>query len=116
MKAENERLEKEITAWINENNIKASNLEWAKKEIKKLGGIKTTDWLIKGIPQKQLAQERIEALVDNAKTEAYKEFAERLKDGTGYYDEMIKDVVYTEEEVDNLLKELVGEDNAKEKE
>ena len=43
------------------------------------------------------------------KAEAYKEFAERLKDSTGYYDEIIKDVVYTEEEIDNLLKEMIGE-------
>ena len=52
-----------------------------------------------------------ETAKETIKAEAYKEFAERLKDGTGYYDWEIKDMVYTEEEIDNLLKELVGEDN-----
>ena len=58
-------------------------------------------------------------LIDNAKAEAYKEFAERLKEKIiveyNEYDEQeyprarIKDI-------DNLLKEMVGEDNGKEKE
>lgn len=44
------------------------------------------------------------------KAEAYKEFAERLKEKYGYYDWKNKTIVYLEYEVDNLLKELVGED------
>ena len=43
------------------------------------------------------------------KTQAYKEFAERLKEKYGYYDWENKTIVYPDEEIDNLLKELIGE-------
>lgn len=48
---------------------------------------------------------------DNLKVEAYKECIEKVKEiGRENYNEIIED------DLDNLLKELVGEDNAKEKE
>ena len=43
--------------------------------------------------------------------EAYKEFVERLKEKYGYYDWENKTIVYPDEEIDNLLKELVGEND-----
>ena len=50
-----------------------------------------------------------EELIDKAKSEAYKEFAEHLKEmwSNNYYDS--PDVDF-DEFVDNLLKEMVGED------
>jgi AbrB family looped-hinge helix DNA binding protein len=47
-----------------------------------------------------------------AKAEAYKEFAERLKEKYGYYDWENKTIVYPDEEIDNLLKELMGDSDA----
>ena len=52
---------------------------------------------------------------ENLKAEAYKEFAERLKDMSEHFWEEKENFV-SEEQIDNLLKELVGEDNGKEKE
>jgi hypothetical protein len=51
----------------------------------------------------------LEVKLKTAKSEAYKEFAERLKEKYGYYDWENKCIVYPEDEIDNLLKELVGE-------
>jgi hypothetical protein len=51
--------------------------------------------------------------VEDAKAEAYKEFAERLIEKYGYYDWENKTIVYPEDEINNLLKELVGESNEK---
>ena len=48
----------------------------------------------------------MEAAIETAKAEAYKEFAERLTDKFGFNSSIVD--VY--EEIDNLLKELVGED------
>ena len=45
------------------------------------------------------------------KAEAYKEFAERLKDMSEHFWEEKENFV-SEEQIDNLLKELVGDDNA----
>ena len=45
-----------------------------------------------------------------AKSEAYKEFAERLK-GTFPQDDFLRSTKRISEDIDNLLKELVGEDN-----
>jgi hypothetical protein len=52
------------------------------------------------------------------KAEAYKEFAERLKEKKSVYnaDDFYWVKYIPEKAVDNLLKELVGEDNAEEKE
>ena len=51
-----------------------------KAENDRLKGIKTTDWLVKGISKEQLEKEKIEAIRENAyklgKTEAYKEFVD----------------------------------------
>ena len=74
----------------------------------------TTDWLVRGISPEQLEQEKIQVW----KAAAYKEFAERLKKEKhiclppfGYpIDE--NDWVIYEYDIDDLLKELVGEDNA----
>ena len=70
----------------------------------------TNDWLVKGISKEQLEQEKIEALIDNAKkcakAEAVKEFAERLKAVSHPYAD--SQMVF-ELQIDNLLKEMVGE-------
>ena len=54
-------------------------------------------------------------LIDNAKAEAYKEFAERLKTeyakGMSWFKK--KESYYVDvDDIDNLVKEMVGEDNA----
>ena len=108
--------------------------------------VKTTDWLVKGISQEQLAKEQIQALKEEIKyleaeneglnkdytracterdarivthkfikAEAYKEFAENLKKkmvkhNFKYADTLFSANVATVPMVDNLLKELVGED------
>lgn len=51
-----------------------------------------------------------ETAKETTKAEAYKEFANRLKEKYGYYDWENKCIVYPEDEIDNLLKEKVGED------
>ena len=48
-------------------------------------------------------------LIGDISKEGIKEFAERLKEKYGYYDWENKEIVYPEEEIDNLLKELVGD-------
>ena len=110
-------------------------------ENERLKGIKTTDWLVKGISAEQLESEKIQALkgeiewlekenenlrdsvvkkkfkdelfemtLGEYKAEAYKEFAERLKEKTLYsVIDSEYNCVYVSE-IDNLLKELVGED------
>lgn len=64
--------------------------------------------------QSVLWSKHYEALFETAKettkAEAYKEFANRLKEKYGYYDWENKCIVYPEDEIDNLLKEKVGED------
>ena len=55
--------------------------------------------------------------VEQVKSEAYKEFAERLKDRSDSrfdYSELVFEI--SEGDIDNLVKEMVGEDNAEEKE
>lgn len=46
----------------------------------------------------------------NAKSEAYKEFAERLKEMSEHFD-LEKENFVSEETIDNLLKEMAGENN-----
>ena len=55
-------------------------------------------------------QANISELVKQTKSEAYKEFAERLKEKYKPYVILLSRVA--ENEINNLLKELVGEDNA----
>lgn len=50
-----------------------------------------------------------ETAKETIKAEAYKEFAERLIEKYGYYDWENKTIVYPEDEINNLLKELVGD-------
>ena len=51
-------------------------------------------------------------VIAETKAEAYKEFAERLKEKLwSPVETWISSDIVTEEEIDNLLKELVGEDN-----
>lgn len=55
------------------------------------------------------------AILKNAQTEAYKEFAERLKEFMHNKFKALDEYEFeyiTERDIDNLLKELVGEDNA----
>ena len=52
-----------------------------------------------------------ESKYKTAKAEAYKEFAERLKNEI--YQTFFGEPVITEEDIDNLLKEMVGEDYEK---
>ena len=85
-----------------------SRYDNAKSEIKRLKGISVS-------PSKDpmdfcgVLCNYAEELIDKAKSEAYKEFAEHLKErwSNNYYDS--PDVDF-DEFVDNLLKELVGEE------
>ena len=52
----------------------------------------------------------LNAVLDNVRAEAVKEFAERLKDMSEHFWEEKENFV-SEEQIDNLLKELVGEDD-----
>ena len=127
-KAENERLKEEaktIRAYIHDNGLEWDLLSYSK--------IKTTDWLIRGISQEQLEQEKIQAW----KAEAYKEFVEKANEIIDLIvDLMFDDSVskcqlpschkpssipceneiciqenkeYWHSKLNNLLKELVGE-------
>ena len=78
----------------------------------------TTDEAIKKIEQvddfimiKDLEFEEVVKELKTDKAEAYKEFADRLKEMYGYYDWENKTTIYPEDDIDNLLKELVGDDN-----
>lgn len=53
-----------------------------------------------------------EGLIKKAKAKAYKEFAERLKEKSKFNIGLIYGKVIYFEDIDNLLKEMVGEDNA----
>ena len=85
-----------------------SRYDNAKSEIKRLKGISVS-------PSKDpmdfcgVLCNYAEELIDKAKSEAYKEFAEHLKErwSNNYYDS--PDVDF-DEFVDNLLKEMVGEE------
>ena len=85
-----------------------SRYDNAKSEIKRLKGISVS-------PSKDpmdfcgVLCDYAEELIDKAKAEAYKEFAEHLKEmwSNNYYDS--PDVDF-DEFVDNLLKEMVGEE------
>ena len=59
----------------------------------------------------QLKSMNLEEDIKTAKAEAYKEFAERLKKWQQYSDDFTCYAVAVPE-IDNLLKELVGEDNS----
>lgn len=101
-KEEIERLRSEVETtrnYIHDNNLEYDLLSYNK--------IKTNDWLIKGISKKQLEQEKIQAW----KAEAYKEFAERLKEHKCSYDlpDYHSFVAVDVEDIDNLLKEMVGD-------
>lgn len=57
--------------------------------------------------------DKLNRALQTAKSEAIKEFAERLLNGEyGQYDWEYKEVVYTQSDIDNLVKEMVGDDNA----
>lgn len=76
-------------------------------------GIKTNNWLIRGMSNKQLEKEKIEALIDNAKkcvkAEAYKEFAVELNKKAMSPQDIKDDYAVGLETINNLLKELVGD-------
>ena len=59
----------------------------------------------------QVDLEQLAKYLDEIKAEAMTEFVKELKETFGYYDWENKVMVYPEEEIDNLLKEMVGEDN-----
>jgi predicted RNase H-like nuclease (RuvC/YqgF family) len=65
--------------------------------------------LQEAIDEQDIEISRLYKRIDEAKAEAYKEFAERLKENS-IATFSFKGVVMVEE-IDNLLKELVGEDN-----
>ena len=119
----------------------AETIDHLQAENERLKGIKTTDWLVKGISKEQLQEEKIQALteeinrqdaeierlritvnsykkmyediqhlemkVDKIKAEAYKEFADRLKETFPEID-WLRSTMRISSEIDNLLKELVG--------
>ena len=107
LQAEKMQLESEVERLKDETAEMLSTLDYRVEKILEL-----VDKLKVAQAENERLSKITRTMVGEIKAEAYTEFVERLKDGTGYYDEMIKDVVYTEEEVDNLLKEMVGEDNA----
>ena len=57
----------------------------------------------------EIAREMIPAIVKQAKSEAYKEFAERLKESKKQYEGTLAGMTFTMTELDNLVKEMVGE-------
>lgn len=63
---------------------------------------------------KEITREQIDIAVKLAKTEAIKEFAERLKDDSWFTDLFDRNDypvrAVTKEDIDNLVKEMVGDD------
>ena len=55
------------------------------------------------------ANEWLKAYLKNAEAEAIKEFAERLKTEQSFYDGQETRIYLTEKDLDNLVKEMVGE-------
>ena len=53
--------------------------------------------------------ELVKQKLNQAKSEAYKEFSEKLKEEYGEYDWEVKDLICTAEDIDNTLKKLIGE-------
>jgi hypothetical protein len=113
LQAENERLQGSVDRY----NIQVAN---QREQIEKYEPIKETLCVLwetmssigvaKG-KEKPTLEELAEA-VDHIKSEAYKEFAERLKEETEVYTDSAEDVFILAigiSKIDNLLKEMVGE-------
>ena len=103
------------TDLINRLETKNSNLQ--KKNSNLISNLTS---LQKYIVQKEAEVERLKKgwkadviLTANVKSEAYKEFAERLKENKEvmFFGESGYHYRITDEQIDNLLKELVGEDD-----
>ena len=135
LQAENERLQLLFESVINSRDGYIKVIEQYKAENERLKGIKTTDWLVKGISKEQLQEEKIQALTEEInrlqatidsftdigklyseiKAEAYKECIEKVKEYIDTYEhlacEECKCLPISKDGLDNLYKEMVGEDN-----
>ena len=113
LQAENDRKDKNYIDLLKTSSERAVIISELQAENERLKGIKTTDWLVKGISKEQLEKEKIEAIHENAyklgKAKAYKEFAERLKHIIMWSPK--NHISITAKDIDNLLKELVGDKN-----
>lgn len=57
----------------------------------------------------EIAREMIPTIVKQAKSESYKEFADRLKESKKQYKGTLAGMTFTMTELDNLVKEMAGE-------
>ena len=113
LQEEVKNLEAENKDLIKDNQSLKAEIERLKDRVNKQGlvaQIVIDDDKLENIKDECL--ERIECNIKEIKAEAYKEFVERLKEKLfDPVETWITSNVVREEDIDNLLKELVGEDN-----
>ena len=120
-KTENENLKVENQSLRSAANSLKMHYEEAQAEIERLKSCVKTEKEVREIAKrtmeplvKEITREQIDIAVKLAKAEACKEFAEKLKEQAEVYTDSAEDVFILAvgiSKIDNLLKELMGENN-----